>query len=75
MSPSQYGGYDPRLVTEWVRIPKSVRWKSQSYMRDTADTIERPQGSVDHGLRTAVLEDTIAVSVHEVHEWLQMNSR
>ncbi|GFU25980.1 hypothetical protein TNCV_5104721 [Trichonephila clavipes] len=20
MSPSQYGGYDPRLVTEWVRV-------------------------------------------------------
>ncbi|GFX62353.1 hypothetical protein TNCV_407481 [Trichonephila clavipes] len=27
MSPSQYGGYDPRLVTDWVqvRIPKFER--------------------------------------------------
>ncbi|GFW14225.1 hypothetical protein TNCV_3548141 [Trichonephila clavipes] len=24
VSPSQYGGYDPRLVTEWVRIPKKI---------------------------------------------------
>ncbi|GFU76436.1 hypothetical protein TNCV_4172721 [Trichonephila clavipes] len=24
MSPSQYGDYDPRLVTEWVRIPSKT---------------------------------------------------
>ncbi|GFV09433.1 hypothetical protein TNCV_3158311 [Trichonephila clavipes] len=28
MSPSEYGGYDPRLVTEWVRIPS----KTWSYL-------------------------------------------
>ncbi|GFX57918.1 hypothetical protein TNCV_3068851 [Trichonephila clavipes] len=32
LSPSQYGGYDPRLVTEWVRIPTDrTTWKRIRY--------------------------------------------
>ncbi|GFS69117.1 hypothetical protein TNCV_4009791 [Trichonephila clavipes] len=27
MSPSQYGGYDPRLVTEWVRVRIPIKGK------------------------------------------------
>ncbi|GFX97235.1 hypothetical protein TNCV_557251 [Trichonephila clavipes] len=27
LSPSQYGGYDPRLVTEWVRV-RIPSWES-----------------------------------------------
>ncbi|GFV63348.1 hypothetical protein TNCV_149241 [Trichonephila clavipes] len=46
---SQYGGYDPRLVTEWVRIPS----RAQSY----ASFLDREVCS-NSGVPKAVLPDS-----------------
>ncbi|GFT21378.1 hypothetical protein TNCV_3816561 [Trichonephila clavipes] len=57
LSPSQYGGYDLRLVTEWVRLPSGItdlKEDTRKYVADWATNI-KPQGTsqiVRHGCKT-----------------------
>ncbi|GFU69993.1 hypothetical protein TNCV_2984201 [Trichonephila clavipes] len=42
MPPSQYGGYDPRLVTEWVRVRISVYGAKVSTVQKNDNTVHPP---------------------------------
>ncbi|GFX08029.1 HTH_Tnp_Tc3_2 domain-containing protein [Trichonephila clavipes] len=42
-SPSQYSGYDPRLVTEWVRIPSQMAGEAEPSVEDREAAAEEEQ--------------------------------
>ncbi|GFV00052.1 hypothetical protein TNCV_4057251 [Trichonephila clavipes] len=57
MSPSQYGGYDPRLVTEWVR---SVTENSTSYLRLPIPALDPFYTSTDRDRQSGGTRENVA---------------